>query len=93
MKNGIQLIMDDNSYHIIEDIDVKSSINTMKHNIISKANDWTISKIITQLKRNNIHNIEDYTLYSELLGEDDGLLLGLILGDIEGEIDAETDDD
>jgi hypothetical protein len=64
-KNEIQLIIDDNSYHIIEDIDVKSSINTMKHNIISKANDWTISKIITQLRRNNIHNIEDYTLYSE----------------------------
>jgi hypothetical protein len=58
-------IIDDNSYHIIEDIDVKSSINTMKHNIISKANDWTISKIITQLKRNNIHTIQDYTLYSE----------------------------
>jgi len=65
IENEIQLIMDDNSYHIIEDIDVKSAINTMKHNIISKANDWTISKIIIQLKRNNIHTIEDYNLYSK----------------------------
>jgi len=65
MKNGIQIIMDDNSYHIIEDIDVKSAINTMKHNIIAKANDWTISKIIIQLRRNNIHTIEDYNLYSK----------------------------
>jgi superfamily II DNA or RNA helicase len=65
MKNGIQLIMDDNSYHIIEDIDVKSAINTMKHNIIAKANDWTISKVIIQLRRNNIHTIEDYNLYSK----------------------------
>jgi len=65
IENEIQLIMDDNSYHIIEDIDVKSSINTMKHNIISKANDWTISKIIIQLRRNNIHTIQDYNLYSK----------------------------
>uniref|UniRef100_A0A6C0ETT7 Helicase ATP-binding domain-containing protein n=1 Tax=viral metagenome TaxID=1070528 RepID=A0A6C0ETT7_9ZZZZ len=65
IENEIQLIMDDNSYHIIEDIDVKSSINTMKHNIIAKANDWTISKVIIQLKRNNIHTIEDYNLYSK----------------------------
>jgi hypothetical protein len=65
IENEIQLIMDDNSYHIIEDIDVKSSINTMKHNIIAKANDWTISKVIIQLRRNNIHTIEDYNLYSK----------------------------
>jgi hypothetical protein len=65
IENEIQLIMDDNSYHIIEDIDVKSPINTMKHNIIAKSNDWTISKVIIQLKRNNIHTIEDYNLYSK----------------------------
>ena len=65
IENEIQLIMDDNSYHIIEDIDVKSAINTMKHNIIAKANDWTISKIIIQLRRNNIHTIQDYNLYSK----------------------------
>ena len=66
IENGIQLKnMDDVSYYIKEDIDDKSPINTMKHNIIAKANDWTISKIIIQLKRNNIHNIEDYNLYSK----------------------------
>jgi hypothetical protein len=37
----------------------------MKHNIIAKSNDWTISKVIIQLKRNNIHTIEDYNLYSK----------------------------
>ena len=52
------------NYYIEEDIDDKSPINTMKHNIIVKANEWTIPKIITQLKYNNIHNIEDYISYS-----------------------------
>ena len=52
------------NYFIEEDIDDKSPINTMKHNIIVKANEWTIPKIITQLKYNNIHNIEDYISYS-----------------------------
>ena len=66
IENEIQLkYIDDVSYYIEEDIDDKSPINTMKHNIIAKTNDWTISKIITQLKRNNIHNIEDYNLYSK----------------------------
>ena len=66
IENGIQLKnTDDVSYYIKEDIDDKSPINTMKHNIIAKTNDWTISKIIIQLKRNNIHNIEDYNLYSK----------------------------
>jgi hypothetical protein len=53
-----------NEYNIEEDIDDKSPINTMKHNIIVKANEWTISKIITQLKNNNIHTIQDYNSYS-----------------------------
>jgi superfamily II DNA or RNA helicase len=67
IENGIQLKnIDVHSYYINEDIDDKSPINTMKHNIIAKANDWTIPKIIIQLKRNNIHNIEDYNLYSKL---------------------------
>jgi superfamily II DNA or RNA helicase len=66
IENEIQLKnIDDISYYIEEDIDVKSAINTMKHNIIAKANDWTISKVIIQLKRNNIHTIEDYNLYSK----------------------------
>jgi hypothetical protein len=52
------------NYFIEEDIDDKSPINTMKHNIIVRANEWTIPKIITQLKYNNIHNIEDYISYS-----------------------------
>ena len=52
-----------NEYNIEEDIDDKSPINTMKHNIIVKANEWTISKLITQMKHNNIHNIEDYNSY------------------------------
>ena len=53
-----------NEYNIEEDIDDKSPINTMKHNIIVKSNEWTISKIITQLKNNNIHTIQDYNSYS-----------------------------
>jgi len=52
------------NYYIEEDIDDKSPINTMKHNIIVRANEWTILKIITQLKYNNIHNMEDYISYS-----------------------------
>lgn len=52
---------------IIEDTDEKvSNINTMKHNIIAKANQWTTIKIINQLKFNNIHNIEDYNIYRTL---------------------------
>ena len=37
-----------------------------KYNIIVKANEWTTSKIINQLKFNNIHNIEDYNSYKNL---------------------------
>ena len=55
-----------NEYNIEEDIDDKSPINTMKHNIIVKANEWTISKLIIQMKHNNIHNIEDYNKYKDL---------------------------
>jgi superfamily II DNA or RNA helicase len=51
---------------IIEDTNEKSNINTMKHNIIVKANQWTVPKIINQLKFNNIHNIEDYNIYKTL---------------------------
>ena len=51
---------------IIEDTNEKSNINTMKHNIIVKANQWTLAKIINQLKFNNIHNIEDYNIYKDL---------------------------
>jgi superfamily II DNA or RNA helicase len=57
---------DDNSnkyYCYEEDTDEKSPINTMKHDIIIKANEWTLSKIINQLKYNNIHNINDYITY------------------------------
>jgi superfamily II DNA or RNA helicase len=50
-------------YYYEEDIDDKSPINTMKHDIIIKANEWTLSKIINQLKYNNIHNINDYITY------------------------------
>jgi superfamily II DNA or RNA helicase len=53
-------------YEIIEDTNEKSNINTMKHNIIIKANQWTVAKIINQLKYNNIHNIEDYNIYKNL---------------------------
>jgi len=53
-------------YEISEIIEEKvSDIDTMKHNIITKANQWTTIKIINQLKFNNIHNIEDYNIYSK----------------------------
>ena len=51
---------------VIEDTNEKSNINTMKHNIIVEANQWTTTKIINQLKFNNIHNIEDYNIYRDL---------------------------
>lgn len=54
------------NYEIIEDTNEKSNINTMKHDIIVKANQWTTAKIINQLKFNNIHNIEDYNIYRDL---------------------------
>jgi len=57
---------DDNKIEIIEeDNNEKSNINTMKYNIIVKANQWTTLKIINQLKLNNIHNIEEYNNYKE----------------------------
>jgi len=56
---------DDNRREIEEDNNEKSNINTIKFNIISKLNDWTINKIIHQLKRNNIHNKEDYEEYQK----------------------------
>jgi len=61
--------LSDDNYEIseiIEDTNEKSNINTMKHNIIVKANQWTVAKIINQLKFNNIHNIEDYNIYKDL---------------------------
>lgn len=51
---------------VIEDTNDKSNINTMKHNIIVEANQWTTTKIINQLKFNNIHNIDDYNIYRDL---------------------------
>ena len=57
---------DYNISEIIEDTNEKSNINTMKHDIIIKANQWTTAKIINQLKFNNIHNIEDYNIYRDL---------------------------
>ena len=51
---------------IIEDTNEKSNVNTMKHNIIVKANQWTVVKIINQLKFNNIHNLDDYNIYKDL---------------------------
>jgi len=59
----------DYQYEIIEDErdeKDKSNINTMKHDIIIKANQWTTTKITNQLKFNNIHNIEDYIKYKEI---------------------------
>ena len=52
------------SYYFEEDLDDKSPINTMKLMIMAKANEWTIPKILTQLKYNNIHTIKDYNSYS-----------------------------
>ena len=51
---------------IIEDTNEKSNINTMKHDIIAKANEWNTSKLIKQLKINDIHNFEDYKNYRDL---------------------------
>jgi superfamily II DNA or RNA helicase len=68
-NNNPNLITTDisNEYYCYEeDIDEKSPINTMKHNIIVNANEWTTSKIIKQLKYNNIHTINDYISYSKI---------------------------
>jgi len=46
-------------FEIIEDTNEKSNINTMKHDIIVRENQWTTAKIINQLKFNNIHNLDD----------------------------------
>jgi superfamily II DNA or RNA helicase len=51
---------------IIEDTNEKSNINTMKHDIIVRENQWTTAKIINQLKFNNIHNLDDYNIYKDL---------------------------
>jgi superfamily II DNA or RNA helicase len=51
---------------IIEDTNEKSNINTMKHDIIVRENQWTTTKIINQLKFNNIHNLDDYNNYKDL---------------------------
>ena len=51
---------------IIEDTNEKSNINTMKHDIIIRENQWTATKIINQLKFNNIHNLDDYNIYKDL---------------------------
>jgi len=53
-------------FEIIEDTNEKSNINTMKHDIIVKENQWNVAKIINQLKFNNIHNIKDYNYYKDL---------------------------
>lgn len=55
----------DNEISIEEDLDENSNINTIKFSIISKLNDWTLNKIIRQMKINNIHNIKDYEDYSK----------------------------
>jgi superfamily II DNA or RNA helicase len=65
-KSSINLNEYKYDYEIMEDDNEKSNINTMKHNIIVKANQWTTPKIINQLKLNNIHNIEDYNIYRNL---------------------------
>lgn len=67
--NSNSINRDDNNYdnnneiNIEEDLDENSNINTIKCNIISKLNDWTLNKIIRQMKNNNIHNIKDYEYY------------------------------
>ena len=53
-------------FEIIEDTNEKSTINTMKHDIIVRENQWTTGKIINQLKFNNIHNLDDYNIYKNL---------------------------
>jgi superfamily II DNA or RNA helicase len=53
-------------FEIIEDTNEKSTINTMKHDIIVRENQWTTAKIINQLKFNNIHNLDDYNIYKDL---------------------------
>jgi len=55
-----------NSFLIEEDTNEKSIINTMKYEIIAKANQWTTAKLIKQLKFNNIHNLEDYKNYRDI---------------------------
>ena len=68
-KNDDELeieIKEELEIEIIEDTNEKSNINTMKHDIIVRENQWTSTKIINQLKFNNIHNLEDYNIYKDL---------------------------
>ena len=68
-KNDDELeieIKEELEIEIIEDTNEKSNINTMKHDIIVRENQWTATKIINQLKFNNIHNLEDYNIYKDL---------------------------
>jgi superfamily II DNA or RNA helicase len=67
-KKSLIIQLDDYEIsEITEDTQEKvSDINTMKHNIIANANQWTTIKLINQLKFNNIHNIEDYNIYRSL---------------------------
>lgn len=63
IENSIDSNKNYNNIIIEEDLDNNSNINTIKFNIISKLNDWTLNKIINQMKKNNIHNIKDYEDY------------------------------
>ena len=68
-KNDDELeieIKEELEIEIIEDTNEKSNINTMKHDIIVRENQWTATKIINQLKFNNIHNLDDYNIYKDL---------------------------
>ena len=66
-KNELEIeIKEETEIEIIEDTNEKSNINTMKHDIIVRENQWTSTKIINQLKFNNIHNLEDYNIYKDL---------------------------
>ena len=66
-KNELEIeIKEELEIEIIKDTNEKSNINTMKHDIIVRENQWTATKIINQLKFNNIHNLEDYNIYKDL---------------------------
>jgi superfamily II DNA or RNA helicase len=65
-EDELKEIIEELEIEIIEDTNEKSNINTMKHDIIVRENQWTSTKIINQLKFNNIHNLEDYNIYKDL---------------------------
>jgi len=65
-EDELKEIIEELEIEIIEDTNEKSNINTMKHDIIVRENQWTSTKIINQFKFNNIHNLEDYNIYKDL---------------------------